>query len=215
MFLTVGADPVEIGLVASLNRPGGNLTGAASLITAVLAKRLELLHELVPAATSIALLANPANPVLVEAETRELQAAARILGVQLVGPAGKQLKRDRGGLRNPCRAAGGRASWSAAMPTLPAKVSRLVALAARHAVPAIYQWREYTAAGGLMSYGSAKTDGVASVGVYTGRILKGEKPADLPVQQATKIELVINMKTAKALGITFPDRSAGSATPMR
>jgi putative ABC transport system substrate-binding protein len=198
-----GSDPVEVGLVASLGRPGGNLTGVSLLITAVVAKRLELLHELAPAATSIALLANPANPVLAADETRELQAAARVLGVNLlvlhasspseIDAAFATLVEQRVG-----------ALLVSSDADFSIRRDQIVALAARHAVLAIYQWREYTAAGGLMSYGPSLTDAYRINGVYTGRILKGEKPADLPVQQVTKIELVINMKAAKALGLTFP-----------
>jgi putative tryptophan/tyrosine transport system substrate-binding protein len=198
-----GTDPVAAGLVASLNRPGGNLTGIFNLNATVVAKRLELLHELIAAAPSIAFLVNPANSVFAETETRELRAAARILGVKLL-------------ILN----ATGPDEFEAAFATLVAERAggflastdvlffmhsdRLVALAARHRVPAIFPRREDAAAGGLMSYGVDYPNAWRQVGVYTGRILKGEKPADLPVQQSTKIELVINMKTAKALGITFP-----------
>jgi len=199
----VGTDPVEIGLVASLNRPGGNLTGYAELITAVLGKRLQLLHEVLPAATSIALLANPANPVLAEIEMKELQDAARVLGVQmLLVKASNPSEIETAFATLVEQRAGGLVVSSEA--NLSRQSEQIIALAARYAVPAIYLWRDYTVAGGLMSYGPRLTDAYRLAGNYTGRILKGEKPADLPVQQATKIELAINMKTAKALGLTFP-----------
>jgi putative tryptophan/tyrosine transport system substrate-binding protein len=199
----IAGDPVEVGLVDSLNRPRGNLTGISALLTATAAKRLELLHELVPAATLIAYLDNPINPVGAEAETRELQVAARALGVQLLtlnasdtsefDAAFATLVRERaGGL------------LVGQDPLFNSHSDRLIALAARHAVPAIYWSREATAAGGLMSYGTDLRDPRRLAGVYAGRILKGEKPADLPVQQVTKIELVINIETAKTLGLTFP-----------
>jgi ABC-type uncharacterized transport system substrate-binding protein len=205
-----GPDPVEIGLVASLNRPGGNLTGVAMLITAVMAKRLELLHELVPAAASIALLTNPADPVLVGAETRELQVAAGVLGVRLlVLKATTQTEIEAAFASLVEQRAG--ALLVSSNPNFSNRSDQIVALAARHAVPAIYAWADYTAAGGLMSYGSSRSDTYRLVGIYAGRILKGEKPADLPVQQATKVELIINLKTAKALGLTFPLTLLGRA----
>ena len=199
-----GADPVQLGLVASLNRPGGNLTGVTFLTMELGPKRLELLHELVPRATIIAYLANPTNPVdAVDAETRDLQAAARTLGLQLhvlnasteqdfetVFAAVVQLR--AGGLVISPDGLFIRSS------------EQLAALALRHAVPAIQPTRQFAAAGGLMSYGGSSTDQYRLAGVYTGRILKGENPADLPVQRATKVELVINLQTAKALGIDVP-----------
>jgi len=201
IVFAVGLDPVEAGLVASLNRPGGNLTGIFSPLGATVAKRLELLHEVVPAATSIAFLVNPANPAIAERETSELQAAALSLGVPLLilnandpnqfDAAFAHLVRER---------AGGLLAGTDGL--FFTHSDQLVALAARHRVPAIYTRREATAAGGLMSYGTPNP--WREIGVYTGRILKGEKPADLPVQQVTKVELTINMKTAKALGLTFP-----------
>jgi putative ABC transport system substrate-binding protein len=206
----VGNDPVESGLVASFNRPGGNLTGAALLITAVLAKRLQMLHEAVPAATSVALLTNPANPVTAEAEVRELQAAARILGVHLLVLYASSPSEIEAAFTTLVQQRAG-ALFVSSDPTFTSLSDQIIALAARHAVPAMYQWRQYTEAGGLMSYGSSLPEATRIVGVYTGRILKGEKPADLPVQQVTKIELAINMKTAKALGITFPLTLLGRA----
>jgi putative ABC transport system substrate-binding protein len=200
---STGSDPVKLGLVASLNRPGGNLTGAATLFIAVAAKRLELLHELVPATTSIALLANPANRVLAETEPRELQAAAGILGVHLsVLHASSPGEIDAAFAMLVEQGAG--ALLVSSDVSFQIRMEQIVALAARHAMPAIYPLPEFAAAGGLMSYGSSGLDGYRQIGIYAGRILKGEKPADLPVQQATKVELVINLKTAKALGIAVP-----------
>jgi putative ABC transport system substrate-binding protein len=198
-----GGDPVERGLVASLNRPGGNLTGVSSLGAEVGPKQLQLLHELVPTATIMALLVNPTNPTLAETESRDAQSAARALGLQL-----HVLHASTEGDFNtvfatlvPLRA-GALVIGIDALFT--SRMEQLAALALRHAVPTIYQFREFAAAGGLMSYGSSDTEAFRLMGVYTGQILKGEKPADLPVQQATKVELILNMKTANALGLTVP-----------
>jgi putative ABC transport system substrate-binding protein len=199
----IGSDPVEVGLVKSLNRPGGNLTGVAYLNVEVAAKRLELLHELVPAATSVALLVNPANPVEAEVQTRELQVAAHAFGLRLL-------------VLNASNPAEIEAAFSTLVseraealqigvdPLFASTLNQVVALAARHAVPTVYPWREFTAAGGLMNYGAIILDALHQVGVYTGKILKGEKPADLPVQRPTKLGFVLNLKTAKALGLTVP-----------
>jgi putative ABC transport system substrate-binding protein len=202
VFFT-GADPIQVGLVASLNRPGGNLTGVTSLNVEVGPKRLELLHELIPKATAIGLLINPSNPALAETLLRDLQAVARTLGLQLhilhasaesdFGPAFASLIQLR---------AGGLVIGSDIF--FVSRIKQLAALTVRHAVPSIFQYREFAAAGGLMSYGGNLTDSYREVGIYAGRILKGEKPADLPVQQSTKVELFINLKTAKALGLTVP-----------
>jgi putative tryptophan/tyrosine transport system substrate-binding protein len=198
-----GADPVGIGLVDSLNQPGGNLTGIGLLAAETAGKCLELLLELVPKATSIAYLRNPTNPAFAESETRELQTAARAHGVGLlifnasrpseIDTAFADLVRQRADALQ--------VSSDGFLLTHP---DQIVALAARHAVPAIYAWPQYPAVGGLMSYGTNIRDAWRQAGIYTGRILKGERPADLPVQQATKIELVINLKTAKALSLTIP-----------
>jgi putative ABC transport system substrate-binding protein len=206
----MGADPVEAGLVASLNRPGGNLTGISVLNITVAAKRLELLHELVPAATSIAYLVNPITAVYAETETRELLIAARILGVRLLilktrDPSDFEAAFSTLVLE---RAGGLVVSGGALFSDHP---DQLVALAARHQVPAMFPWREATSAGGLMSYGPDFSDSFRQVGVYAARILKGEKPADLPVQQVTKIQLVINMRTAKAFGLTIPETLLATA----
>jgi putative ABC transport system substrate-binding protein len=201
-FLT-GADPVAMGIVASLNRPGGNLTGVSALTVEIGAKQLELLHELVPAAILIALLVNPATPVLADTLSRGLQTAARAIRRQiLVVSASTEREIDTAFMTLVQQKAGALVVGND--PFFNARPDQLVALASRHAVPAIYPYREFTAAGGLMSYGSNLADAYRLVGVYTGRILKGEKPSDLPVQQSTKVELVINLKTAKALGLTVP-----------
>jgi ABC-type uncharacterized transport system substrate-binding protein len=199
----IGSDPVELGLVAGLNRPGGNLTGVAYLNVEVAPKRLELLHELIPTAKSIALLVNPANPVVADAQAKELQAAISTLGLNLMlvkasnplemEDAFATLVRERV-----------EALQIGVDPLFGNHVDQLVALAARHKVPTIYPWREFTAAGGLMNYGSSIPDAYRQVGVYTGQILKGAKPADLPVQRPTKLQFVLNLKTAKALGLEIP-----------
>jgi putative ABC transport system substrate-binding protein len=204
-----GGDPVEQGLVASLNRPGGNLTGVTTLNTAVGPKRLELLHELVPTASTIALLVHPTGP---NAETlsRDLQAAASTLGLQLhLLHASTDRDFDSvfatlGQLRDVALVIGNDAFFTA-------RVEQLAALAIRYAVPANYQFREFAVAGGLMSYGANLADAWHLMGVYTGRILKGEKPADLPIVQPTKFELIINLKTAKALGLTIPETLLATA----
>jgi putative ABC transport system substrate-binding protein len=204
IVFATGGDPVELGLVASLARPGGNLTGVTALGLEVAPKRLELLHELVPTATTVAVLVNPTNPFpFIETQLQDLQAAARTLGLQLhVLRASTERDFDVAfatvvQLRAGALMIGNDAFFSS-------RLEQLAVLALRHAVPTIFQYREFAAAGGLMSYGGSITDIFRLVGAYTGRILKGDKPADLPVQQSTKVELIINMRTAKALGITFP-----------
>jgi putative tryptophan/tyrosine transport system substrate-binding protein len=199
----LGNDPVAIGLVASLNRPGGNITGVTTLSVELGPKRLELLHELIPAATITAVLVNPNNATALETQTRDLQAAARNLGLQLhVLQASTDRDFDTVFTTLVQLRAGGLAIGGDAF--LNSRSEQLAALALRHALPAIHQPREFAAAGGLMSYGSSNTDAIRQAGIYTGKILKGAKPADLPVIQAVKVELVINLKTAKALGLTVP-----------
>jgi putative ABC transport system substrate-binding protein len=206
-----GVDPVEAGLVASLNRPGGNLTGVTTLGVEVGPKRLELLHELVPTASIVALLINPANPAQrVDSETRGMQAAARILGLQL-HILRASAERDFEAVFANLAQLGAGGLVIGGDPFLISRGRQLAALALRYAVPTIFQYREFVADGGLMSYGGNLTDATHLVGVYTGRILKGEKPGDLPVQQGTKVVLTINMKTAKALGLAVPITLLGRA----
>ena len=205
-----GVDPVEFGLIASLNQPGGNITGVAILTAELAAKRLELLHELVPRAAVIALLVNPADPAATEAETRNLQDAVRSLGLQLhILPASTANEIDSAFETLVELRAG--ALVVSTDPLFTNQRAQIVALAASHAVPAIYVWREFATAGGLISYGTDLTDTYRQLGIYTGKILKGAGPADLPVQQIVKIELVINLTTAKALGLTIPLTLSGRA----
>jgi putative ABC transport system substrate-binding protein len=196
-------DPVATGLVASLNRPGGNLTGVTTLGVELGPKRLELLHEVVPSATVVALLLNPTNPVVAENLSRDLHAAARSFGLQLhVLHASTEREIDTAFASLPQLRAGGLVVGPDTL--FNTRSEQLAALALRHAMPTVYQYRGFTTAGGLMSYGGSLTDMYRQVGVYAGRILKGEKPAELPVQQTTKAELFLNLKTAKALGVTVP-----------
>jgi putative ABC transport system substrate-binding protein len=203
IVFSVGFDPVKAGLVASLNRPGDNLTGVSNLNLELGPTRLEFLHELVPAATDIGVLVNPTNQV-VSAGLGDLQAAARALGVQLhVLYASSERDFDTVFASLVKLRAGGLVIASDAF--LISRGEQLAALAIRYAVPTIFQYRDFAAVGGVMSYGGSLADSYRTVGDYTGRIVKGEKPADLPVQQSTKVELVINLKTAKALGLTIPE----------
>jgi putative ABC transport system substrate-binding protein len=199
----VGDDPVELGLVSSLNRPSGNLTGVTSLNTEIGPKRLELLHELVPSSSILAVLVNPTNLRLAESLSRDLQAAAHTLGLQLnVLHASTDRDIDTIFATLVQLRAGGLVIGNDAF--FVNQIEQLAALTVRHAVPTIFQTHEFASAGGLMSYGTSLTDLFRQVGIYTGRILKGEKPDDLPVQQATKVELIINLKTAKTLGLDVP-----------
>jgi putative ABC transport system substrate-binding protein len=199
----LGDNPVELGLVTSLNRPSGNLTGVTSLNTEIGPKRLELLHELVPTASVIALLVNPTNPGLAETLSRDLQAAARTLGLQLhVLHSSTDRDIDTIFATLVQLRAGGLVIGNDAF--FVNQIEQLAALTARHAVPTIFQTHEFAAAGGLMSYGTSLTDLFRQVGVYTGRILKGAKAADLPVVQSSKLELVINAETARTLGVSVP-----------
>jgi putative tryptophan/tyrosine transport system substrate-binding protein len=195
----IGADPVRIGLVASLARPGGNITGVTVFAAEVTLKRLALLHELVPAATTIAYLYNPANL----GNPGVLDEPANRLGVRLLGlPAANPSEIERAfAILNERRAD---ALFMAADTSFTAQRAQIVALAARYRVPASYSRREFIEAGGLMSYGTNFSDAYRLAGVYVGRILNGEKPGDLPVQRLTKFEMVVNLKTAKALGLTIP-----------
>jgi putative ABC transport system substrate-binding protein len=195
IVFAIGNDPVELGLVASINRPGGNLTGVTYFGGALEAKRLELLRELVPAPAAIAFLVNPKNPNA-GSNTREIEAAGQAVGqrIEIVN-------------------AGSAGDFDAAFASMVERRARALifsgdplftSAAARHRLPAIYQWREFVTAGGLMSYGTSQTTSYHQAGIYAGRILKGAKPADLPVQQPTKFELVINLKAAKTLGLDIP-----------
>jgi putative ABC transport system substrate-binding protein len=202
IVFTTGSDPVKTGLVASLNRPGGNVTGVNLFISQMEGKRLRLLRELVPAAALIGVLLNPTNPNT-ESQLNDVQEAARAIGQQIhivhasgereFAPAFATLAQLRAG-----------ALLVGADPFFNSRRDDIVGLAARHAIPAIYEQREHVVAGGLMSYGTSLSDGYRQAGLYTGRILKGDKPADLPVQTPTKYELVINLKTGKALGLDVP-----------
>ncbi len=198
----IGGDPVAVGLVASLARPGGNLTGLSIFTIELISKRFALLAELVPQARSIALLVNP-NNAYAERVTREVQEAARAKGMQL------HVLKARGAAEferafAPLVQLRADALFVSPDAYFISRREELVALAARHAVPAIYEWREFVTAGGLISYGTSLTGVYRQIGIYAGKILKGAKPGDLPVQQPTKFELVINLKTAKALGLTVP-----------
>jgi putative tryptophan/tyrosine transport system substrate-binding protein len=207
VFFT-GGDPVQLGLVARIRRPDGNLTGVTALNVEVGAKRLELLHELVPTASVMVLLTNPTNAIT-EAITTNLQAAAHAFGLQLhILTASTERDFDAVFARLIQLRAGLVIAPDAFFNS---RSEQLATLALRHAVPAIYQYREFAAAGGLISYGGNRSDAYRQVGVYTGRILKGAKPSELPVQQVTKVELFLNLKTAKALGITVPLPLSGRA----
>jgi putative ABC transport system substrate-binding protein len=199
----VAVDPVEVGLIDSLNRPGGNLTGVTNLNAEVGPKRLELLHELLPTATSIAVLVDPTGPALAEAFARELEGVARTLSLK-VHLLHASSEHDFDAVFASLAQLHARALIIGPGTVFAAHSEQLAALTLRHAVPAIFQYRPFATAGGLLSYGSSETDYYRLVGIYAGRILKGEKPADLPVQQATKVELIINLKTARALGLTIP-----------
>ena len=210
IVFTMAGDPVQLGLVASLNRPGGNVTGVTTLGSTVVAKQFEVLHETVPKATMIGCLVNPINPNA-GTDTKEAQEATRTLGLQLlVLNATTEHDIDMAFATFVQQQAGAVVVVSDGL--FNSRPNQIVALAARHALPAIYSLREFPAAGGLMSYGTGLADAYRQAGLQTGRILKGEKPSDLPVvEQLTKVELIINLKTAKALGITFPITLLGRA----
>jgi putative ABC transport system substrate-binding protein len=199
----LSTDPVEAGLVASLNRPGGNVTGVTGLNVELAPKKLELLHELIPSARTLGLLVNPTNAVATEHESRTVQAAARSLGLQIhILNASTERDFDPAVASLAQRGVGALVIGSDLFFT--SRAEQLAALTVRHTVPSIYQFREFVAAGGLMSYGGSFTDWGYQAGIQTGRILAGAKPMELPVQQATKVELFINLKTAKALGLDVP-----------
>ena len=205
-----GGDPVQLGLVPSLNRPGGNVTGVTQTNWEITPKRLQLLHELIPTASVIAILVNPANPTVSETTTKAMQAAAPSVGLEL-HILNASTERDFDGVfakLNQLRAGGLVIGQD---PFFTVQREHLAALTVRHAVPAIFYGREFVAAGGLLSYGADVADAYRLAGNYTGRVLKGEKPADLPVQQVTKVEMYINLKTAKALGVNVPNTLIGRA----
>jgi putative tryptophan/tyrosine transport system substrate-binding protein len=198
----MGSDAIKFGLVASLNRPGGNVTGAALLNNLLQAKQLEFLHEAVPTAASAALLVNPDNPNA-EVDTKEAQAAARVLGLKLL-VLNVRSESELDSAFPTLIQQGAGAVFVNPDPFFTSRPDKLAALTARHKIPAIHYLREFASAGGLASYITSFADGYHQAGIYAGRILKGEKPADLPVVQSTKVELVINLKAAKALGLTLP-----------
>jgi len=201
IVFTTGDDPIKDGLIASLNRPGGNATGINLIAAELEAKRLGLLHELIPAAVLIGVLLNPKNPNF-ETQLRDVQSAARTIGQVELLNASSSNEIEAAFATLVTRRAGAISVGSD--PFFFAQINQLVELAARHSIPAIYEWREFVAAGGLLSYGVSLAGAYREAGIYVGRILKGEKPADLPILQPTKFELVINLKTAKALGIEIP-----------
>jgi ABC-type uncharacterized transport system substrate-binding protein len=209
IVINVGIDPAQIGLVASFNRPGGNVTGLALLTVELAAKQLEVLHELLRTSAAVAMLVNPNNP-LTEPETKGMRDAARSLGLQLhILNASTEGEIDAAfGKLIELRAG---ALVVSGDPFFNSRGDQIVALAARHALPAIYEWREFATAGGLMSYGTDLADAYRQVGICAGKVLKGAKPADLPVQRVVRVEFVINLKTAKTLGLTFPITLLGRA----
>ena len=209
VVFNVGADPIQLGLVRSLNRPGTNMTGILTLSTELVGKRLQLLKELLPSATTFALLVNPSNPAQ-ESETRAAREAAQSLGVHLAVLRARTPSEIESAFD---ALAGLKASGLvvAVDAFLTAQGDEIVKLAAEHAIPAVYGWHALTNIGGLMSYAPSLAEGYRSVGILVGKILKGDKPAELPVEQVTKIEFVVNLKTAKALGVTFPLPLVGRA----
>jgi putative ABC transport system substrate-binding protein len=203
IVFTTGDDPIKLGLVASLNRPGGNVTGVSNLIVELGSKQLGLLRELAPGTTAIAVLTNPNFPGT-ERQLKDVETAARVLGLQLMALRASSEREMETAFATMARQSGV-ALLLGVDPFLLERRDHIVALAARHAIPVIYPVREFAVAGGLMSYGSDFADSYRQAGIYTGRIVRGEKPADLPVQRSTKFEFVINFKTAKSLGLAVPN----------
>ena len=210
IVFSLGSNPVEVGLVQSLNHPGGNVTGLTALQTAVTAKRLQLMHEVMPDVTKIAFLVDPANRALAETDAKEAQDTAHAIGVNLLNLGASNPSEIDAAFAMLIREQAG-ALLTNSESLFMVHGDQLAALTARYRIPALFAYRENAMAGGLMSYGANFLNAALELGVYVGRVLKGDKPADLPVQQATKIELVINMKTAKALGINFPLSLLGRA----
>jgi ABC-type uncharacterized transport system substrate-binding protein len=210
IVFTMGSDPVQLGVVASLNKPGSNITGVTVLAVELGPKRLELLREVVSTATTVALLVNPTNLSVAETESRDLQAAASTLGLRLhVLKASTERELDAVFARLAELRAGGLVIG--ADPFFISRIELIATLAQRYGMPTVYQYRDFAAAGGLMSYGGSLTDAYRQAGIYVGRILKGEKPADLPVVQSAKVELILNLKTARMLGLTIPLSLLGRA----
>lgn len=209
IVFAIAGDPTKLGLVDSFNRPGGNVTGATTFGTLIVPKQFEILHETIPKASLIGCLVNPLNPNA-ETNMREAREATGRLGLQLdIFTASMESEIDTAFATFVQHRAGAVVVVSDSL--FNSRPNELVALSARHALPTIYQYREFAAAGGLISYGSSLPDAYRQIGIYTGRILKGEKVGDLPVVQATKVELILNLKTAKMLGITFPISLLGRA----
>jgi putative tryptophan/tyrosine transport system substrate-binding protein len=202
IVFALATDPVALGLVAALDRPGGNLTGTTELAMEVGPKKLELLHEVVPKATLVALIVNPANRST-EAQTRELKAAALTLGIEM-HVLGASVERELDTAFAALTQLRAGAVVIGTDPLFTSRSQQLATLALRYAVPSVYQFRDFAVSGGLMSYGSSFTEGYRLAGTYAGRILKGERPAELAVQRSAKLELIINLKTAKALGLNIP-----------
>ena len=203
IVFTTGGDPVELGLVSNIARPGGNVTGATQITMEVGQKRLELLHQLVPKATALAIAVNPSNPAVAAVQVRDAQDASRALGLKLeVVQARNEQEFDKA-LADLSQRAGGLVIAGGDSFFL-SESAKLAEIAGRHKIPAIFHGREFAAAGGLVSYGASVAASYLLVGVYTGRILRGEKPGDLPVQRSSKLDIFINMKTAKTLGVTIP-----------
>jgi len=210
IIFEMGADPIKIGFVSSLSRPGGNITGVTQSNVEMAPKRLQLLHELLPNARVVALLVNPALSVSAESNTREVSEAARGFGLELhVLPVNSESEIESAFAQAVQTHSEGLIVGSGSFFTSHAKT--LALLASQYAVPTISQFREFAVAGGLMSYGSQIGEAYRLAGIYAGRVLKGDKPSDLPVQQATKVELVINLKAAKALGVNIPNTLIGRA----
>jgi putative ABC transport system substrate-binding protein len=209
IVFSVGGDPVQLGLVVSFNQPGGNVTGISELNNVLAPKQLAMLHELVPKATMIAMLSNPSNPNAAN-DVKNVQAAAQTFGLQLLVLRVSNLSETEAAFSTMVKQRVGAVlvGTSAFVGNSP---DYIIPLATRHGIPAIYPWRKHAVAGGLMSYGSDQVETGRQVGVYTGRILKGVKPADLPIWEAVKVELILNFKTAKALGLTFPLSLLGRA----
>jgi putative ABC transport system substrate-binding protein len=199
----IGNDPVQLGLVASLNRPGGNLTGYNAFIAELGAKGLALLHDLVPSTSTVGFLENPNNPSVFELLTRDVLAAASVMGLEVqISKASTDREIDAAFVT--LAQAGIGALLVSPDAFFVNRIDQIIALAARYAIPTMYSYREFVAAGGLIGYGASLTETYRQVGLYTGRILKGEKPAELPVMQATRIELTINLKTAETIGLEVP-----------